>query len=373
MKKDRVYFLTFLGLAIVTFVVSYFSMNYLLEVSTNHFLQTQIEASKREANEISSLVQRQIENGLPENVVINNLQRSIENTSIESGFICMFDWSGVEICHPDPEKIGQLILPDESFVQPVINKELDSHDFYNLLNSKTEMGGVREFSDKKRSSEIIYLYPVKNTDWIVAAHANIKHIKNRMLKLKTNFIFVYGASGTLIIIMSLFMVRFISGKYEKNLEEQNEGLSKKVLTLSQLNSDLMLYREKINTVDTPAEKTITNSAVKKRILTYVKDEIVSIEPDNIGFIYTQNTITYICCLDGSIFHSNNSLEDIFSDLDNTEFFRANRQFIISVKAIDKIYKYGSNQLKIETKPRSPLDIIISKNKSSEFKKWLRGE
>ncbi|MCX2678684.1 LytTR family transcriptional regulator DNA-binding domain-containing protein [Galbibacter sp. EGI 63066] len=372
MKKDHVYLLTFLGLAVVTSVVSYFSMNHLLEISTNHFLQTQIESSKREANEISLLIQHQVENGLPKHTIIKNLQSSIENTNTESGFVCMFNWSGVEICHPNPEKIGQQVLPEESFVQPVMYNELNPQDFYNLLKNKAETGGIREFSEEGRSSEIIYLYPVKGTDWIMAAHANINHIKDRMQKLKTNFIITFTMSGILLIIISLFMVRLISGRYEKNLEKQNEGLSKEVVTLSKLNNDLLLYKEKKERPDDTHEEKKENSLVKKRILTYVKDEIVSIEQENIAFVYTENSITYICCLDGKIFHSNNSLEEIFSDLDSTLFFRANRQFIISVNAIDKIYKYGNNQLKIELNPRSPINIIISKNRASAFKHWLRG-
>ncbi|MBC9797971.1 LytTR family transcriptional regulator [Sinomicrobium weinanense] len=372
MKKDHVYFFTFLGLAIVTFVVGYFSMNYLLEISTNHFLRTQIESSKREASEISSLVQFQLENGLSKEEVVNNLQKSLENTSMEAGFVCMFDWSGIEICHPNPEKIGQLILPEESFVQPAVYSEPDPNDLYSLLKQKKQTGGIREFSDTDRDSEIIYLYPVKNTDWIVAAHANIDHIKARMLQLKNNFILAYAISGMLIVLMSLFMVRLISGRYEKKLEIKNEGLSRDIVTLSKLNHDLTLYKQKVEENADDPESDRDNSTAKKRILTYVKDEIVSIEPHNIAFIYMENTVTHICCSDGRIFHSNNSLEEVFSELDSTLFFRANRRVILSINSIDKIYKYGNNQLKIEVNPKFPLDIIISKNKASEFKQWLRG-
>jgi DNA-binding LytR/AlgR family response regulator len=52
------------------------------------------------------------------------------------------------------------------------------------------------------------------------------------------------------------------------------------------------------------------------------------------------------------------------------FFRANRQYILSVKGIDEILKYGNNQLKINTDPSIESGIIISKNKASEFKRWL---
>src|SRR5690606_31336044 len=163
-------------------------------------------------------------------------------------------------------------------------------------------------------------------------------------------------------------------RYEMNLESQNEGLSKEVLSLSKLNHNLVLYKEKVEkeNVEAPGKKneTESNNSAKKRILTYVKDILIAIDTNEISFIYTENTITYICCLDGKVYNSNSSLEDLYKDLDKTYFFRANRQFILSVNAITKIYKYGNNQLKIEVKPRPPIAIIVSKNKASEFKNWL---
>ncbi|NCQ12333.1 MAG: LytTR family transcriptional regulator, partial [Bacteroidetes bacterium] len=56
--------------------------------------------------------------------------------------------------------------------------------------------------------------------------------------------------------------------------------------------------------------------------------------------------------------------------DKSIFYRASRQVIVSAKAIDKIEKYGTTQLKILTNPISPIDIIISKNKLTDFKKWI---
>lgn len=368
-KKDQVYYFTFLGLSIITLFVSYFSMNSLLNITTNHFLKSQIESSRREAKEIASLIQYQIEQGVSKEIVINNLQKSIENISVQSGFICMFNKYGVEICHPNPHKIGQQTLPKESFVQPLVEKEIHPEDFYSLLKNEKEIGGVRKFMNTDRVAEVIYLYPVKSTDWIIAAHADIEYINSKMKLLKINFILVYFISGIVIIILSLFMVRLINRKYEKILEIQNEDLTDKVLSLSKLNTDLLVYKEKFIEKD----KKVSRPSVKKRLITYVKDEIVSIEQDDIAFIYTENTLTYIFCANGNIYHSGSSLEEIFTDLSSSLFFRANRQFIISINTITKIYKYGNNQLKIEMTPRSPINIIISKNKASEFKKWLRGD
>ena len=103
----------------------------------------------------------------------------------------------------------------------------------------------------------------------------------------------------------------------------------------------------------------------------MRNEIITIEIEDIAYVYVENTITYVKDKNGKLSNSNSSLDDFFDKLDSATFFRANRQFIISIKSINKIIKYGNNQLKIEVMPISSKDIIISKNKVAEFKSWLK--
>lgn len=373
MKKDKLYLLTLLAISIIVFVIGYFNMNYLIRVSTNQFLEIQIESSKREAREFSNLVAYQIENGIDRQTVINNIQKSIEGTNTESGFICMFDWSGVEICHPNPQKIGKQTSPDESYVRS-IDASIDSEDFYQLLNDKKQRGGLREFNSE-RSSEIIYLYPVKNTDWIIAAHANIEKIEKTITRLKVNFLIVYLLTSISIILLSIFIVRYLGNYYEKELELKNERLTEEVLSLSKLNMSLTSYKNKItkqiddtDLIDDDKESIDESVKIKSRLLTYSKEKLISIRVDQIAYITTENTITSIHCLDGKKYTNNSSLDELYNSLDHSIFFRANRQYILSVKGIDEILRYGNNQLKIKINQEN--NVIISKNKASEFKKWL---
>ncbi len=379
MKKDTLYILTLMAISIVVFIIGYFSMNYMIKVSTNELLQIQIESSKREAREFSKLVYHEIESGTDRQTIINNIQKSIEGTNTESGFICMFDWSGVEICHPNPERIGQKTSPDQSFVSS-INDEISSEDFYNLLTQKRkEIGGIRNFPHTERSSEIIYLFPVKNTDWIIAAHANIDKIEKHINDLKINFLLVYLLSSVIIILLSLITVRFISSYYERQLEFKNEQLSEEVINLSKLNSELTVQRNKVfetmnddseDQNDFEVEGEIEEVKIKNRLLTYSKDKLISVKVNEIAYIQTELSVTSIVSLNGKKFFTNSSLDELYNSLDKKIFIRANRQFILSIKGIEEILKYGNSQLKIITTPNSETDIIISKNKVSEFKRWL---
>lgn len=372
LKKDKLYLLTLLSISLIVFVIGYFNMNYLIKVSTNQFLEIQIESSQREAREFSNLISYQIANGIDRETIINNIQKSIEGTNLESGFICMFDWSGVEICHPDPQKIGKQISPNESSVRP-LDEGINSEDFYQLLKNKKQQGGIREFNTN-RSSEIIYLYPVKNSDWIIAAHANIDKIDKEIKKLKVTFLLVYLLAGMSIILLSVISVRYLSNYYEKELELKNQLLLGEVLNLSKLNSNLTDYKGKINAKidkDNDIDNDIDNGdalKIKNRVLTYSKNKLISIKVKQIAYINTENTITEIICLDGKKYTHNSSLDELYNGLDHSVFFRANRQYILSVNGIDEILKYGNNQLKINTKLNN--SIIISKNKAAEFKKWL---
>jgi hypothetical protein len=349
-------------------------MDYMVKVSTNQFLEIQIESSKREAREFAELVGSQLENGTDRETVIKNIQKSIEGTDVESGFICMFDWSGIEISHPDPQKIGIKALPNESHVRS-IDDEINTEDFYDLLKNKQPQGGIRDFTNSGRSSEIIYLYPVKNSDWIIAAHANIDKIEKQIKELKFNFLLVYLLSSTAMVLLSLLIVRILGSYYEKTFELKNEILAEEVINLSKLNADLYNLKDKITKRaegenDEIKDEDDETARIKNRLLTYSRDKLISIRVDDIAFISTENALTTITCLDGQRHSSNSSLDELYRSLDPMFFFRANRQHIISAKGIYEILRYGNNQLKIILNPASSNTIIISKNKAADFKKWL---
>ena len=371
MKKESLYGLTIIIISAIVFGTGYFGMNYLIKVSTNQYLEAQMESSKREAQEISKLISFQIDFGIPRETVISNVQKSIEGTNVESGFLCMFNWSGIEICHPNPEKIGQKIGQNQSFVKP-IKDGIDTEDFYNLLTQKKGgYGGIRDFTDSNRASVIIYLYPEQNTDWIIAAYANIAKTKSHLEDLKVNFILIYVLTSVIVILLSIIAMRFLGNYYEKEFEKKNNKLAEEVRELTKLNISLTLHKEKVsknyNERNIPVENSIEKT-VKRRLITYSKDKLDFIKIDQISFINTENTVTTITCLDGKKYTSNASLDELFISLDPIIFFRANRQYILSVKGIAEILRFGNSQLKINMKPQN--SIIISKNRASEFKKWL---
>jgi hypothetical protein len=363
MKKDKLYFLTFLSIAAIFLLVALIASQYFIKVSANQLIEVQVESSKREANEIANLIDFQLNSGIAKEKIVANIQKSIETSKNDSWFISVFNWSGKEVANPDKTKVGQQVNSNQSLLTSLKEKN-NSDDLYDLLISNSNTV----------SSEVIYISPIKKSDLIVAGNVNINSIKAQMKALKTNFYLIFLIMGILVIILSFVAVRIIGSAYEKQLELKYSTLESEVINLSKLNTDLVSYKEK---VAQEPEKTIVKESLepevekeKERILTYVRNELVPINIKDIAYVYTENTITYVVCFDGKRSTTNMSLDDMYLNLSSTIFFRANRQFIISIKAIDKIIKYGNSQLKILLQAKTSEEIIISKNKAAEFKQWL---
>lgn len=363
MKKDKLYFLTFLSIAAIFMLVALFASQYFIKVSANQLIEVQVESSKREANEVAKLIDFQLSSGIEKDKIVANIQEIIENSKADSWFISVMNWSGKEVANPDKTQVGQLVNSNQTLLESLKEKN-NSDDLYDILvdNSNTA------------STEIIHTAPLKNSDLIVAANVNINSIKNQMSALKSNFYLIFLVMGILVIVMSFVAVRIIGSAYEKQLELKNSTLTSEVVNLSKLNTDLVSYKEKVAETPVTQVQEIASEKdkdkEKERILTYVRNELVPVAIKDIAYVYTENTITYVICFDGKRSTTNMSLDDMYTSLNSSLFFRANRQFIISITAIDKIIKYGNSQLKILLQSKTSEEIIISKNKAAEFKQWL---
>lgn len=372
MKKARLYTLTLAGISLVVLIISLISSAYLYSCAREKLWNTKLESGEREAREISRLLEQQLHSGLSKDEVIRNLQISIENTDIKSDFICMYNQKGIELCHPNPALIGQKIQQGNSQIEGLADQETKT--LKAVLEQGEKTAGMRTFpGNPERNSEIVNINPVAGTDWMVASHANLAVLEEQLSDLYLQFVLNMLLSSLLISGCCYLLIRLIYRKYETALEDEITALNSNVKELQILNLQLNSNQQKVQNVP---ENSLLNDVqkesenTKKRILTYHKDELIKLETHDIAYVLLDNGITYIYTFDNRQFNSNNSLDEIMKWLDPAAFYRANRQFIINIAAINSILLYGKNQLKLLVKPAFTMDIIISKNKVSEFKNWL---
>jgi len=312
MRKDKLYFLTFISISVIFLIIASFGVKYFIKTSANQLIEVQLESSRREANEVSKLAYSQIVAGIDKKTIINNIQTAIENTQKETSFISVFDWSGKEVCNPDITKVGQKVNSDQSLLES-LSKENSTDQLYDLLLNKNKKKDTR--SGTNILSEVVHIAPVKKSDLLVAAQVNLGKISEQIQKLKTSFYTIFIFMGGLIILSSFFAVRIIGSYYERQLERKNMNLESELINLSKLNTDLVAYQQKVveNTEEKDLEITnettseILSDSSKKRILTYVRNELVPVATDKIAYIYTENTINYVICFDGKKSTTNISL------------------------------------------------------------------
>ncbi len=364
MRKDRLYFLTFLSIAVVYGIIATLAFNYLVKESTLKLLETHLVFSKKEAKSFSTLLSHQLSQNISKDSLTHNIQQSLNGTDLDMGFLSIYDWSGKVVAHPDIKNVGLLASPNNSYVSSV-NDDLTPSAFYDLLSSESDTLASETI---EKQSKVITLSSILNSDWILAAHVRTDNIKNQIQDFKSKFLTVFLIMGLFIVIAAVVILRIFGSSYEKTLELKNEKLEDEVINLSKLNRAVDKYQQKVSEESTNTETEHNTS--KKRLLTYVRNELVPVPTNDIAYIYTENTITYVVCNDTKRSTSNLSLDELSTQLDELVFFRANRQFIISIASIEKIVKYGNNQLKILVSPDSEASIIISKNKAAQFKKWL---
>jgi two-component system, LytTR family, response regulator LytT len=110
----------------------------------------------------------------------------------------------------------------------------------------------------------------------------------------------------------------------------------------------------------------------KNFLIPVRDKIMPLPIEDIAFCHTEGEKVCAYTFNGRHYPLDKSLDTLTELLPANDFFRANRQFIISRKTIQDLSIWYGNRLSVNVTAVTPEKIIISKNKTPEFKKWLAG-
>ncbi|KQS28054.1 LytTR family DNA-binding domain-containing protein [Dyadobacter sp. Leaf189] len=109
---------------------------------------------------------------------------------------------------------------------------------------------------------------------------------------------------------------------------------------------------------------------RKSFLVPYRDKLIPLRDVDFAWLTIRNSVVVATLHDDRNFVIDKSLEELENQLDPTNFFRANRQFIISRQCIQEIELYFNGRLLLRTNPVSPNQILISKERVPVFKKWF---
>ncbi len=108
---------------------------------------------------------------------------------------------------------------------------------------------------------------------------------------------------------------------------------------------------------------------KERFLTLHRNTLVPVMVEDIGFFHKEELIYLHTLQQAKLISEHGTLDEIESLINPAQFFRVNRQYLIHIQTVGRI-KATHKGLMVELKPPFNLELEISREKASAFKKWV---
>ena len=120
------------------------------------------------------------------------------------------------------------------------------------------------------------------------------------------------------------------------------------------------------------DKSIQHVSSLKNFLIPVRDKILPLSLNEIAFCYTADEKVSAYTFDNRRFPLDKSLDVLSGMLPEENFFRINRQYIISRDAVTDMTIWYGSRLLVNLSVETPEKIIVSKSRVPLLKKWLTG-
>ena len=113
-----------------------------------------------------------------------------------------------------------------------------------------------------------------------------------------------------------------------------------------------------------------NMKYRERFLVPYKDGFEVVNVADISHICTEYKDTRIYLKDGNFYSISMSLEEIEYQLNPSDFFRVNRQYIISIDAVNSLKTYFVGKLRVVLTNYPDTQVMCSRKRTPLLKEWL---
>ena len=149
----------------------------------------------------------------------------------------------------------------------------------------------------------------------------------------------------------------------------------KPIDQDELNNAVNKFKENNSPKEIPTQvfDSILHSLTKKyknKFVLKVGEHIKVFTIDDVQCFYSIEKYIFLQNNSGRDYAINYSLDQLEDLLDPALFFRINRKFIVSFSAISDIISYSNSRLKVKLNSNQSDDLIVSRDKVQDFKKWL---
>ena len=93
---------------------------------------------------------------------------------------------------------------------------------------------------------------------------------------------------------------------------------------------------------------------------------------DIAYVSSDNSITFLYTMEGNRFIYSKTVEQLFQELDENEFFQINRSQLVNIKSIKEIHPFLNQRLslKLNVSVDESQEFIVSRQRQALFKEWI---
>jgi two-component system LytT family response regulator len=110
---------------------------------------------------------------------------------------------------------------------------------------------------------------------------------------------------------------------------------------------------------------------KETLLIPYRDRLLPLQIKDFAWFEIRNSVVSGTMLDGTVhILEERSLDELAKYIYPSQFYRANRQFLINRAALKEVHQYFNGKLLLKIHPEPKEKIIVSREKTRHFKTWV---
>jgi len=116
----------------------------------------------------------------------------------------------------------------------------------------------------------------------------------------------------------------------------------------------------------------SRTTYKKRFTAHHHRSILAVPEERVACFYRDSVIWLQTTDNQSLITDYNSLDEVEELLDPSKFYRANRQWIVKIDAIESYRTHFTGKIELKLSVSAKEEVTISKDKAHDFRVWFEG-
>ncbi len=117
-------------------------------------------------------------------------------------------------------------------------------------------------------------------------------------------------------------------------------------------------------------KQLFHKEYKHRFMVKVGNMFKSFNVGDIAYFKSHEGMIFLYTHMGQHYPIEYTIDQLENILNPIHFFRINRKFMVSVKAVTEIHSYFNSRLLLKILPKEEEQVIVSRERTTNFKRWL---